>query len=96
MAHELGHWAHTDVLRMLFAGQVTLAVTLSCLGLALFEPSVYRAFGFARVGTTLPYIVGIQIVSAIFAPLNVVTAFAVHALSRNREFAADRFAVELG
>ena len=96
MAHELGHWAHADVPRMFLAGQITLAATLSCLGMFLFDPSVYRAFGFDRVGATLPYIVGIQLVSAIIKPLDVVTAFAVHALSRNREFAADRFAVELG
>ena len=97
MAHELGHWAATDVLRMLIAGQISLSITLTAVRIFLFDTDVYRAFGFAPgLDGKLPIIIGINLAMAMISPLNTVTSFAVNALSRSREFAADKFAVNLG
>ena len=100
MAHELGHWAHNDPLRMLGFNQLNILSSLSLYSLFLFHAPLFRAFGiraspkFGRSG--YPIIVGISLASAVLAPLSVLVSFLTNYVSRQLEFGADRFAAERG
>lgn len=99
VAHELGHWRLSHVLKMLFISVAHSAFTMFLYGFALrFEP-LFRAFGFATSGagsdSRLPTLIGLLLASYICSPLSHVLGFAFNALSRRFEFQADEFAARL-
>ena len=51
LAHELGHYAHSDPLKLLTLGQVQIITVMSLFTLFVNNASLYRAFGFERVQT---------------------------------------------
>lgn len=49
LAHELGHWAHSDPLKLLALSQVQIITVLSLFTLFINNASLFRAFGFHLV-----------------------------------------------
>lgn len=50
LAHELGHWAHSDPAKLLGLSQVQIAVTMVLFSLFIHNASLFRAFGFEQTG----------------------------------------------
>ncbi|EPQ30027.1 uncharacterized protein PFL1_02700 [Pseudozyma flocculosa PF-1] len=46
LAHELGHWAHSDPTKLLVLGQAQIILTMSLFTLFINNVSLFRAFGF--------------------------------------------------
>ncbi len=91
-AHELGHGLHKDVLKQQLMNFGNLLLMAVVVWLAVREPLLHEAFGFAQVNYGFAYIllgVGLGLVQ----PL---TGMAMSAYSRFAEYRADRQAVEEG
>ena len=91
-AHELGHGLHKDVLKrqiMNFGNLLLMAVVV---WLAVRDPQMHTAFGFAEVNYGFGYILA-SIGLGLVQPL---TGMIMNAYSRFAEFRADRQAVEEG
>ena len=95
LCHEFGHWYHNHTLANLGIGLGQLAAICFSARSVMFNAGMYSEFGFQR-GDTTP-IVGFSLFSAYFLPpvMEVVQA-AMSALSRQFEFQADRFAIDMG
>lgn len=61
LAHELGHWAHSDPTKLLVLSQVQIITIMSLFTLFIHNTSLFRAFGFNYV----PQSVGGKIQSTI-------------------------------
>ena len=91
-AHELGHGLHKDVLKQQIMNFGNLLIMALVVWLAVREPMLHQAFGFAEVNYGLAYVllgVGLGLVQ----PL---TGMVMSAYSRFAEYRADRQAVEEG
>jgi hypothetical protein len=53
LAHELGHWAHSDPTKLLVLSQVQIITILSLFTLFIHNASLFRAFGFDHASTTV-------------------------------------------
>ncbi|PKI83545.1 hypothetical protein MVES_002387 [Malassezia vespertilionis] len=104
LAHELGHWAHSDPSKLLVLMQANMVLMLSLFTLFIHNASLFRAFGFQLgVGTSnapvtesyLPVLVGLELFQLVFNPTDAVLKFAINAFVRHIEYAADRFAANL-
>lgn len=105
LAHELGHWRMAHPTKSLAVLQVQLVVNLGLLALVLTNASLFCAFGFelgahAVRGCVvrepyLPVLVGLELLQLLSYPLDALTSFGVHALTRHYEYEADRFAALL-
>jgi len=91
-AHELGHGLHKDVLKQQLMNLVNLLLMAVVVWLAVRDPMVHQAFGFAEVNYGFAYIllgVGLALVQPI-------TGMGMSAYSRFAEYRADRQAVREG
>lgn len=91
-AHELGHGLHKDVLKMQIMNFGNLLLMAVVAWLALRNPQLHEAFGFAGVNYGFAYIL-IGIGLGLTQP---VSSMATNAYSRRAEFRADRQAVQEG
>jgi STE24 endopeptidase len=92
LAHELGHWAHSDTYRGLAVGQVHSLLFFALFGTCAASEQLFRDFGFAGVDPARAPIVGLILFGYLFAPIDTVFMVAFNAVIRSMEFAADRFA----
>lgn len=103
LAHELGHWAHSDPTKLLLVSQLNLVLMLSLFTLFIHNASLFRAFGFAShasagavvVEPYLPVIVGLELFQLVLNPTDAVLKFGINAIVRRMEYAADRYALKL-
>ncbi|WFD43081.1 Ste24 endopeptidase [Malassezia psittaci] len=103
LAHELGHWAHSDPTKLLVVSQLNLILMLSLFTLFIHNTSLFREFGFAMragpgihvVEPYLPVMVGMELFQLVLNPSDAVLRFGINAIVRRMEYAADRFAAEL-
>ena len=91
-AHELGHGLHKDVLKQQVMNFGNLLIMATMVWLAVREPAIHEAFGFAQVNYGLAYVL-LGVGLALVQPL---TGMAMSAYSRFAEYRADRQAVEEG
>ena len=91
-AHELGHGLHKDVLKQQIMNLGNLLLMAVVVWLAVRQPQLHEAFGFAQVNYGFAYIL-LGIGLALVQPL---TGMAVSAYSRHAEYRADRQAVSEG
>lgn len=49
LAHELGHWVHSDPLKLLVLSQVQIISILSLFTLFIHNASLFKAFGFQYI-----------------------------------------------
>ncbi|UZJ52350.1 hypothetical protein CBS101457_001670 [Exobasidium rhododendri] len=99
LAHELGHWAHSDPTKLLVLSQVQIITIMSLFTLFIHNASLFRAFGFNYVPPTvgvqvayLPVVVGLELFQLVLHPLDSLVKFGMNAAVRKMEFAADDFA----
>ncbi len=91
-AHELGHGLHKDVLKQQTMNLVNMLIMGVLVWLAVREPQLHTAFGFADVNYGFAYIL-LVIGLGIVQPL---TGMGMNAYSRFAEYRADRQAVKEG
>eukprot|EP01100_Stratorugosa_tubuloviscum_P004154 TRINITY_DN202_c3_g1_i1.p1 TRINITY_DN202_c3_g1~~TRINITY_DN202_c3_g1_i1.p1 ORF type:complete len:442 (-),score=163.70 TRINITY_DN202_c3_g1_i1:52-1335(-) len=93
LAHELGHWKlwHTQILFAI--SQINIFSILYVFSLFINSTQLFNDFGFYD---SKPILVGLILFSMIFEPFNHAIAFAINFLTRQLEYDADSFAVELG
>lgn len=91
-AHELGHGLHKDVLKMQIMNFGNLLLMAVVAWLAVREPLLHEAFGFAGLNYGFAYIL-IGIGLGLTQPLS---SMAINAYSRTAEYRADRQAVQEG
>ncbi|XP_077540975.1 CAAX prenyl protease 1 homolog isoform X1 [Haemaphysalis longicornis] len=90
LAHELGHWKLSHVMKNFIIGQIHLFFCFLIFSLLYSDDRVYRAFGFYN---TRPVLIGLLLIFMyIFSPYNTLLDFFMTALSRRFEFQADAFA----
>lgn len=53
LAHELGHWAHSDPTKLLVLSQVQIITIMSLFTLFINNASLFRAFGFQQATNTI-------------------------------------------
>eukprot|EP00808_Paulinella_micropora_P025824 g38423.t1 len=92
LGHELGHWKKNHTLKMMAVTQLHLLVTFWCFGRVMHDPDLFQAFGFQTRAT----LIGLLLFVFLFSPMDHLTGFLMHILSRKFEFEADHFAVKLG
>lgn len=91
-AHELGHGLHKDVLKQQIMNFGNLLLMALVVWLAVRDPQIHEAFGFASVNYGFAYVIaGIGL--ALTQP---VSSMAMNAYSRFAEYRADRQAVREG
>lgn len=91
-AHELGHGLHKDVLKQQIMNFGNLLLMAVVVWLAVRDPQLHSAFGFAEVNYGFAYIL-LGIGLGLTQPL---TGMVMNAYSRHAEFRADRQAVKEG
>ena len=91
-AHELGHGLHKDVLKMQIMNFGNLLLMAVVAWLAVREPLLHEAFGFAEVNYGFAYIL-IGIGLGLTQPLS---SMVINGYSRIAEYRADRQAVQEG
>lgn len=99
LAHELGHWAHSDPVKLVLMSQLNLVLMLSLFTLFIHNASLYRAFGFVQrvapgalvVEPYLPVMVGLELFQLVLNPTDAVLRFGINAAVRRMEYAADRY-----
>ncbi|ANZ76008.1 BA75_02040T0 [Komagataella pastoris] len=92
LGHEIGHWALSHTTKLLLINQVQLFSIFSLFALFFKNKSLYQSFGFSGQ----PVIIGFTLFSDVLKPFNAVLSFATNLLSRNYEYQADEYAVDLG
>lgn len=100
LAHELGHWAHSDPTKLLAVSQLNLVLMLSLFTLFIHNTSLFVAFGFSlhqfpaavAVEPYLPVIVGLELFQLVLNPTDALLKFGINAIVRRMEYAADRYA----
>ena len=91
-AHELGHGLHKDVLKQQVLNVGNLLLMALAAWLAVREPQMHLAFGFAEVNYGFAYLL-LSFMLGVVQPL---TGMVTSAYSRRAEYRADRQAVEEG
>lgn len=97
LAHELGHWKHSDTLKLLVLAQLQIGLTFSVFAGFIGNVSLFRAFGF-NVSSThgyLPIIIGLELFQLVLSPTDAVLQFLMNSCVRRMEYAADEFAAGL-
>lgn len=97
LAHELGHWKHSDPLKLLVLAQLQIALTFSVFAGFIGNVSLFRAFGFnvSSTQTYLPIIIGLELFQLVLSPTDAVLQFLMNSCVRSMEYAADEFAANL-
>jgi STE24 endopeptidase len=89
VAHEVGHYRRHHVLVGLVLAVVHVGVILFLLSRALAWPPLFEAF----LVPTPSVHVGLVLFALVLAPVDVLLALPLHAVSRRHEYQADAFAV---
>lgn len=107
LAHEIGHWQHDHLLRMLAFSEFHIFFIFSLFTAAYQNTSLYNAFGFfvgeasskstrAVVTPEFPIIIGFMLFNDLLQPLDCAMNFLIHLVSRFHEYQADAYANGLG
>ena len=96
LAHEIGHYKRRHILKRMVAQAIMLGATLWLASLALRQPALYQAFGFASAPTGAfagPPAAGLYLFLTLFSALSLLTMPIQNLVSRRHEFEADAFAI---
>lgn len=99
VGHELGHWAHSHMIKTLIFMQISILGTFYLFKFVMNHQPLYAAFGFGTgydIGYEKPLIIGLTIFQQILAPLGILVSLIGNAFSRSNEFQADRYAIDVG
>jgi len=96
LGHELGHWKLGHTLTNFGVTQVYFGAAFYIFSLCYTSNELYRAFGFDDPSRPTPTIIALLLFfQTIWAPVDKILSFILTVFSRQCEFAADRFSVEL-
>jgi STE24 endopeptidase len=87
MAHEIAHYLHKDVYRLIVENIVIFAVYASVLGFVFGQPDVMSGFGFETFNVAF----GLLLFSFIISPISFVVSIPRMYFSRVAEFKADAY-----
>jgi STE24 endopeptidase len=94
LAHELGHWKYSHVVKNLIVMQLHILLSLYVFSFFFKQQDIYTSFGFQD---SQPMIIGLIIVfQLLFTPFHTVVGFLMIQMTRRFEYQADAFAQELG
>jgi len=94
LAHELGHWKLSHIIKLMIISQINLLFMLLVFGFLYQNDKIFAAFGFYN---EKPVLIGLTIIfEYIFQPFNEVLSFLMSVLTRRFEFQADAFGKHLG
>ncbi|EAN33213.1 Peptidase family M48 family protein [Theileria parva strain Muguga] len=93
VSHELGHWKHKHVPKMLTFSFANLFAMFFLFKKFKDNKNMYNSFGFHGVKS---FVIGISLFSNIFTVLGILTNLVNVTLTRFHEFQADKYAVKLG
>ncbi|TPX39157.1 Ste24 endopeptidase [Synchytrium endobioticum] len=94
IAHEIGHWFHSHVLKNLIIAQIHLFIIFYLFAQVINFAPLYESFGFK--GPHFPILIGFFVFQMIYSPAEALMGFFMNVLSRAFEFQADLYAVSLG
>eukprot|EP00927_Polykrikos_kofoidii_P078459 TRINITY_DN7527_c1_g1_i1.p1 TRINITY_DN7527_c1_g1~~TRINITY_DN7527_c1_g1_i1.p1 ORF type:complete len:535 (+),score=68.91 TRINITY_DN7527_c1_g1_i1:79-1683(+) len=94
LCHEIGHWFHSHVLRMLVISSVHIFIIFRLYGFVMNSADLFESFGFSNDDKSI--IVGLNIFMLMFTPVETVVSFGMTLLTRMHEYQADDFAVKQG
>ena len=91
-AHEISHWKHSHTWKLFMLQSVLFFGIFYLFGLFLHTTQLYSAFAFQD----RPVLIGLLLFLQIYAPLDKLSDFGIHFVSRAFEYEADRGALALG
>lgn len=92
LGHELGHWKFWHTVLQLVKLEVQMFFFFFVMGFFLNDLHMYQEFGFDQKIT----LVGFSLAAFMFTPLMAILKFLSNYWTRQMEYQADRFAVDLG
>ena len=93
LAHEIGHWKLSHIIRLVGLSQVQMFLTFLTFSAFMYNKSLYAAFGFV---SEQPALIGMTLFNFIFGPVESILQFALNLQSRKYEYQADAYAKESG
>lgn len=70
LAHELGHWAHSDTSKLMGLSQIQISITMSLFTLFIHNASLFRAFGLRYAPLTASASTKISSIKSALLPLS--------------------------
>jgi len=92
LCHEIGHWFHSHVLRMMIFSSLHIFVLFRLYGFTMSSGDLFQSFGFDRGERSI--MVGLSIFMLMFTPVEAVVSMFMTLLVRKNEYQADDFAVK--
>lgn len=98
LGHEIGHWKLGHTIQGFIVSQIYTFSLFLCFSLVLNTPALFSAFGFSfGADEPLPAFIGLVLfIQTLWTPVDKVMALWVTINSRANEFAADKYAQDLG
>jgi len=92
LCHEIGHWFHAHVLRMLVISSVHIFLVFRMYGFVMYSAPLFQSFGFAPEERSI--MIGLSIFMLMFTPVETAFGMCMIVLTRMHEYQADDFAVK--
>lgn len=97
LGHELGHWKLGHTITNFVVTQLYMGAAFYFFSLCYTSKDLFRAFGFNDPNRTAPTIIALMLFfQTLWAPVDKILSFILTVFSRQCEFAADKFSVQLG
>jgi STE24 endopeptidase len=90
LAHEIGHYKKKHIIQGMVISIVHLGVLFLLISLFLNSPGLYHAFYLKQPSIYA----GLLFFALLYTPIEFTLSIVMQAVSRNHEYAADRFAAE--
>lgn len=92
LGHEIGHWFHGHVLRMLVVSSVHIFVIFRLYAFCMYSSPLFVSFGFDAKERSVW--LGLNIFLLMFSPVEEVCSMGMTVMTRMNEYQADDFAVK--
>jgi len=93
LCHEIGHWFHAHVLRMLVISSIHIFVIFRLYGFVMYSSSLFQSFGYS--GDDRSIMLGLTLFMLMFTPVETFVGFGMTVMTRMNEYQADDFAVKM-
>lgn len=88
LAHEMGHFKHKHIFKMMLASVIQMGIMLYILSLFLGSPLLFAAFGMEHVSVYA----GLFFFGFLYTPISTLLSIVFNHISRKHEYEADRWA----
>ena len=90
LAHEIGHYKHKHIHKMIFISMITTGFMLYSFSLLINNQGIFEAFRMEH----LSIYASLVFIIILFSPVNQIISIATNAFSRKNEFEADKYAIQ--